>query len=209
MPRKISTIIVFIICNLLINGYLSAQEWTFIKEKDGIKIYTRSVEDNPVKSFKGVTDYKTDMSEMRKVIGRIESFDWWEEDITEIKVLAYEEEKLIRYYLVYDVPWPLSDRDLCVEATITNDSVTGARKVYSVSKPDLLPEKPDKVRIHYYWQQWVMEPAGEGLVHATLEGSVDPAGAIPTWIVNMVITDTPLNVMTKVREQVEGKKKTK
>lgn len=198
-------ILFFIIFNLLVIQSLCAQDWKFIKESNGIKIYTRSEENVPIKSFKGVAKFHTSMDKMSHVIGRIESFDWWEKDITEIKVLYYEEEKMIRYYLVYDVPWPLTDRDLCVEATITNDSVTGMRKVYSVSKPDLLPEKPDKVRIHYYWQQWVMVPDGPDTVDVTLEGSVDPAGAIPSWIVNMVITDTPLNVMTKVREQVEKK----
>jgi hypothetical protein len=48
-----------------------------------------------------------------------------------------------------------------------------------------------------------MEPLGNGLVHVVLEGTVDPAGHIPTWIVNMVITDTPLNIMTKARNVVE------
>jgi hypothetical protein len=191
------------ICLLLMQHDLSGQDWKFIKEKDGIKIYTRNEENIPVKSFKGIVDLKTDMQKMSRVIGRIESFEWWEEDVSVINVLAYEEEKYIRYYLVYDVPWPLTDRDLCVEAIITNDSVTGFRKVRSTSIPDLLPETSDKVRIRYYWQQWTMEPQENGLVHVTLEGSVDPAGSIPTWIVNMVITDTPLNVITKVRKQVE------
>ncbi len=179
------------------------QDWQFVKEKDGIRIYVRNEEDVVIKSFRGEADFKTTMEKMSHVIGRVESFKWWDESITEIKVLAYEEEKLIRYYLVYDVPWPLTDRDLCVEAIITNDPVTGKRSVRATPLTGVIPENPDRVRIKYYWQEWTMEPIGNGLVHVVLEGSVDPAGAIPSWIVNMVITDTPLNVMTKAREQVE------
>lgn len=182
---------------------LNAQDWKFIKEKDGIKVYSRDQDSTNVKSFKGIADFNTTMEKMKKVIGRIESFDWWDESITEIKVLAYEEEKMIRYYLVYDVPWPLSDRDLCAEAIITNDPVTGVRKVRATALPGVVPEKKDMVRIQYYWQQWVMEPAENGIIHVTLEGSIDPGGSIPTWLVNMVITDTPLNVMTKARNVVE------
>jgi len=188
---------------LLVSNGITAQEWKFIKERDGIKIYTRNDENSEVKSFKGVADFQTTMEKMSRLIGRVESFEWWDEDVSEIKVLDYKEEEYIKYYVVYDVPWPLTDRDLCVKALITNDPLTGKRMVRATALEGAVPEKADKVRIKNYWQQWTMEPLGNGLVHVVLEGSVDPAGHIPTWIVNMVITDTPLNIMTKARNVVE------
>ena len=189
--------------NLLIGLDISAQAWDFIKERDGIKIYTRSEENSPLKSFKGEVYLKTDMDKISKVIGKIESFDWWDDNIRDIKVLDYVEEKHIRYYLVYDVQWPFSDRDLCVEALITNDPVTGKRVVRATPLLNVVPESPDNVRIVNYWQQWTMEPEENGMIHLTLEGAVDPAGNIPSWLINLVITDTPLNIMKQVREQVE------
>lgn len=199
-------IIIFTVTFLSITismSYAQEQPWNFIKEKDGIKIYTRSDESNPVKSFKGETDVKTSMDKISSIIGRVESFDWWDDDISEIKVLEYQEEKLIRYYLVYDVPWPLSDRDLCVEAIITHDPVTKSRTVFATPLTGVIPINPDKVRIQNYWQKWVMTDTGNGTIHLVLEGSVDPGGNIPSWLINMVITDTPLNIMRKVRELVE------
>jgi len=193
----------FLIHCLLLPGNLIGQSWDFIKERDGIKIYTRSEENTALKSFKGEVDLKTNIEKISNVIGRIESFDWWDDDISEIKVLGYEEEKYIRYYLVYDVQWPFSDRDLCVEALITNDPITGKRVVRATPLYGVIPEKPDLVRIKNYWQQWTMQPAGNGMIHLTLEGAVDPGGIIPDWLINLVITDTPLNIMRKVREQVE------
>lgn len=182
--------------------YVYSQEWKFIKEKDGIKIYTRNDETNPVKSYKGETTVSTTLEKMSHVIGRIESFDWWEEDISRIDVLEYKEEEYIKYYLIYDVPWPLDDRDLCVKSIITNDPVTGTRTVFATPIDGVIPEQPGMVRIKNYWQKWVMEPVGDDKVHLILEGSVDPGGVIPSWIVNMVITDTPLNIMRKAIEQV-------
>jgi hypothetical protein len=202
-PAHIRIFLAFLLFVQFFHLQLSAQEWKFAKEKDGIRIYTRNEDSISVKSFKGIVDLKTTMEKMKHVVGRTESFEWWDESITEIKVLAYEEEKMIRYYLVYDTPWPLTDRDLCAEAIITNDPVTGTRKVRATALPGVVPEYKDKVRIKYYWQQWTMEPQGDGIVHVTLEGSVDPGGAIPTWLVNMVITDTPLNIITKLRNIVE------
>lgn len=191
-----------ILYNLVFTGILSGQAWNFIKERDGIKIYTRNEEDNPVKSFRGEMDLEASMEQISKIIGSIESFDWWADDISEIKVLDYSREKYIKYYLVYDVPWPLEDRDLCVETLITNDTVKGTRLVKATPLVGVIPEKPDKVRIKNYWQSWTIEPAGDGILHLTLEGSVDPGGSIPAWIINMVIADTPLSIMRQVKEQV-------
>ena len=191
-----------ILYNLVFTGILSGQAWNFIKERDGIKIYTRNEEDNPVKSFRGEMDLVASMEQISKIIGSIESFDWWADDISEIKVLDYSREKYIKYYLVYDVPWPLEDRDLCVETLITNDTIKGTRLVKATPLVGVIPEKPDMVRIKNYWQSWTIEPSGEGILHLTLEGSVDPGGSIPAWIINMVIADTPLSIMRQVKEQL-------
>lgn len=200
----INRMLVILLLNVLsVKGFSQEPPWDFIKEREGIRIYTRSEETNPIKSFKGEAYFHTGMEAISRIIGRVDQFDWWDDNISEIKVLEYVEEKLIRYYLVYDVPWPLSDRDLCVEAIITHDPVTGKRVVYATPMSGLVPEHTDRVRITNYWQRWSMEPAGNGLVHLVLEGSVDPGGNIPSWLINMVITDTPLNIMRKVREQVE------
>jgi hypothetical protein len=207
MHLRVFKIFFLILINLfLLNNSLTAQEWVFRKEKDSIKVYTRTEENNPVKSYRGEMDLHTSMAKISTVLGSIESFDWWDANIHDIKVLAYEKEKLIRYYLVYDLPWPVTDRDLCVEARISNDPITGKRTVHAVPLEGVIPEKPNMVRIKNYWQDWTMQPTGTpGIIHVTLEGSVDPGGYIPAWLVNMVITDTPLNIMRKVREKVEYK----
>ena len=194
-----------IIYHLVFTENLSAQDWNFIKERDGIKIYTRTEESTALKSFKGEADLKTDMEKISKVIEKIESYELWNDDISEIKVLGYEKDKYIRYYLVYKVQWPFTSRDLCVEALITIDPLTGKRSVRATPLPGVVPEKPDKVRITNYLQEWTMEPSGNGMVHLTLEGSVDPGGSIPTWLINLVISDTPLKIMRQVREHVEVK----
>ena len=71
------------------------------------------------------------MDKLSIYIGNVKNVDWWDKNVREIKVLAYEPDKYIQYYLVYHVPWPLNDRDLCVEAKITINPVTGEKVVYA------------------------------------------------------------------------------
>jgi len=182
---------------------LSAQSWTFVKEEDGVKLFTRKEVGSSVKSFKGIMDVTAPMDKVTNLIGNVNNHDWWDENLREIKVITYQKDKYFQYYLVYGVPWPLTDRDLCVEAKMTIDPVTGKRTIYATPLNDVIPEKPDMVRIKNYWQRWTVQPMENGVIRLTLEGMVDPGGNVPSWLYNMVIVDTPLKVMRRVKKFVQ------
>jgi hypothetical protein len=184
---------------------LSGQSWVFVKEKEGIRLYTRKEANNSVKSFKGEVYIHAPMEKVYSLITNVKNFDWWDEDISEIKVLLYETDKVIQYYLIYDVPWPIADRDLVVDSHITIDPATGTISVEARSLLNVIPERPDLIRIKKYWQKWTLVPVEKDLVHLILEGSVDPAGSVPAWLSNMVITETPLKVIRSVRTHVGTK----
>lgn len=180
-----------------------AQSWDFIKERDGIKIYTRNEKGSALKSFKGVMEVNSTMEMIGTVVGNVKNFDWWDEDIKELQVIANEDNVFTQYYLIYDVPWPLQDRDLCADARVTIDSSSGKKIIYATPLFGVIPEKTDMVRIKNYWQRWTIEPLHNGMKRLILEGFVDPGGIVPAWLYNMVITDTPLNLMGEVKKRVE------
>ena len=184
---------------------LSGQSWVFVKEKEGIKLYTRKEANNSVKSFKGEVYLHAEMEKLFSLITDVKNFDLWDDDIREIKVLLYEKDKIIQYYLVYDVSWPVSDRDLVVDSHITIDPVTGTRTIEGKSLLNVIPEKSDLVRIKKYWQKWTLIPVEKDLIHVIMEGTVDPGGSVPAWLSNMVITETPLKVIRSVKTHVGAK----
>lgn len=199
-PRFIFLIVFFL--NPLYN--LFAQKWDLVKEKDGIKIYTRQEPNSNLKSFRGVVDLHAPLEKVYDLIGNVKNVDWWDKNLKNITILNYVKDKHTEYYLIYHVPWPLTDRDLAVEATITTNPVTGYRIVKSVPLKNF-PEKPGLVRIKKYWQTWIVQPVGKDTVHIVLEGFVDPGGNIPSWLYNMVITDTPLKIIHGIQERLEKK----
>ena len=181
-----------------------AQKWEFVKEKDGIKIYTAKDPKTSFKMFRGEAILITQMERVTNMVGNVKNVEWWDKSVREINVLAYIENKNIKYYLVYDVPWPFSDRDLCVESKITDDPVTGKRVIFSTPLPDVVPEKAGIIRIKNYWQRWILQPLDKNRIHVILEGYVDPAGSVPAWLYNMVITDTPLKLIRGIKGRVES-----
>jgi len=180
---------------------VDAQPWNFIKEKDGIKIYTRTDPHSSLKSYKGETVFKAPMEKVCALLGTAKNLDWWDKGFTKIEVLKHEDQKFIQYYFIYDMPWPVVDRDLAVESRIKMDTASG---IYTVSSRPLLktvPEKPGLVRITKYWQKWTVKPMEKGNLHVTIEGSIDPGGKIPDWVYNMLVTEMPLNTVRSLRNR--------
>ena len=188
---------------IMLPSFLEAQQWNLIKEKNGIKIYTRKEDGKSLKSYKGVADIKAPAEKVFSLIEDVNNTDWWDKNITKIKILLYEKNKRAQYYVVYDLPWPVTDRDLCVDVTVTIDLTTGVREITAIPLPDVIPECQDKIRIKEYKQTWTVQPAGKDLTHVILEGYVDPAGSIPDWVSNMLIVDSPLQVINSIRQRVE------
>jgi hypothetical protein len=182
---------------------VAAQSWNFIKEKDGIKLYTCKDAGKTLKSYKGVTDIKAPAEKIFAMLEDVNHTDWWDKNLTQIRVLLYEKNKRAQYYLIYDLPWPVTDRDLCVDVKVTIDPVTGVHKLTAGPLPRLVPENEDMIRIKEYRQTWTVTPAGKDLSHVVLEGFADPAGSIPDWLSNMVIVDSPLKVIGEVKKRME------
>jgi hypothetical protein len=198
-PRLPAFLALFLACSLT----TAAQSWNFIKEKEGIRVYTRTPENSTFKCFKGETVFHASMEKLGMYIGNVKNFNWWDKNVKELKVIEAEAGKHAKYYLVYDLPWPVSDRDLCVEAFITYDTLKKEKIVSSKPLPGAVPERKGIVRIQNYWQKWTLTAINDNTVHAVLEGFVDPGGSIPSWLYNMVIVETPLNVMGGIKAKVE------
>ncbi|HZL76369.1 MAG TPA: hypothetical protein VFB97_01585 [Bacteroidales bacterium] len=197
--------IIMFFFTLMLPCPIAAQSWDLIKEKDGIKIYTRKEAGKSLKSYRGVTDINAPAEKIYALMENVNNTDWWDKNLTQIKVLLYEKDKRAQYYLVYDLPWPVPDRDLCVDVTITIDPVTGERMITAVSLNGVIPERKDMVRIKDFRQTWTIIPAGKEMTHVVLEGFVDPAGSIPDWISNILIIDSPLKAISGAREQMGEK----
>jgi hypothetical protein len=196
-----------IFCSLMLSCTAAGQSWNFIKEKDGIKIYTRVETGRTLKSYKAFTDINAPEEKIFIVMEDINNTDWWDKNLIQIRVLLYEKNKRAQYYMVYDLPWPVTDRDLCVDVSITADTVTGGHIINAVSLNGVIPELSTMVRIKDYRQKWTIVPTGKETTHVELEGFVDPAGTIPDWISNMLIIESPLKAISGLKERMTKKQK--
>lgn len=196
----------FLIAALVLSALsnpMSAQSWELVKVKDSVQLYSRLEAGKTIRSYKAVATIHAPSAQVYALLEDVNDTDWWEKGLSQVKVLQYEKDKLAQYYLVYDLPWPLIDRDLCVKVTSSMNWSTGMAKISATPIVGVIAEKKEKIRIKDYRQTWTVKPAGKNLTLVVLEGFVDPGGSVPDWVVNMIIYDIPMNSVRGVRLKLE------
>lgn len=183
---------------------LSAQDWEFIKEKDGIKMFTRAQENSSFKCFRGETCFYSRLEALDHYIGVANNFDQWDENIRELKLLESQAGQHITCYFVYRTPWPLSNRDFCVDVSVSIDSARQTKIVYANPMKNELPERKGIVRAKSYWLKWTLTVTENNSINGILEGFIDPGGLVPSWLYNMVIVEVPYKVIKGIKQKVES-----
>src|ERR1035437_10989792 len=84
-PPQMKKILLLVMITVGLSSSMAAQCWDFIKEKNGIKIYTRKEAGNSLKSYKGVSDINAPAEKVFALIEDVNNTDWWDKNLTQIR----------------------------------------------------------------------------------------------------------------------------
>jgi len=189
---------------LLFTAYAAAQtEWELKEDKEGIRVYTKKVDNSPLKAVKTVCTVNTSLSTLTAVLLDINSSADWVYETKRITLLKQISPAELIYYSEINIPWPVLNRDFIVLLKVTQDEKTKAVTVMGYNKPDYLPENKNIVRIQQSYSKWLITPLQNGQVKIEYVLQVDPAGSVPAWMINLFATKGPFETFRKLREQVK------
>lgn len=177
-------------------------DWELKKFENGISIYTRIAENSEYKELRAVFQIKTSLSSIIALLNDVESYPEWVYRCGKSKILKKDsEEQLIRYQTIV-APWPVDNRDVAVIVNSYQDEKTKIvyQKVNAV--PDYILKVKGHVRIREFRAVWTLKPLKNGIIEVEYELLVNPAGAIPAWIVNMALVDGPYETSLKMKERL-------
>ena len=195
--------IIFIL--VLFYGFIpdkSADNWELKKFENGITIYTRATETSNYKELKAIFQIKSSLSSVIALLNDVETYPQWVYRCETSKVLKKNsEQNLIRYQTIV-APWPVDNRDVVVEVHTYQDPKTKIVYQKVTPLPDYSPQLKGHVRIREFRATWTLKPLKNGVVEVEYELLVNPAGAIPAWIVNMALVDGPYETSMKMKERI-------
>lgn len=180
--------------------HINAQkDWELKKEKNGIKVYTKTTEGSKLKASKVEMEVKTTIPKILAVLTDVSKYTEWNPKTIESKTLKKISENEFYYRNVIKAPM-VSNRDLIVHTIVIKKS-DDYYIVRMKGVPDFAPEEKGLVRMTEYVGDYYIKKQKNGSIHLLLEYAADPAGKIPDFLVNSAAVDVPFEIFTNLRER--------
>jgi hypothetical protein len=178
-------------------------EWNLAKDKQGVKIYTRTLEGSKLKEFRVYAELEVSPETLVQVLMDVPHYVDWAENIKFSRLLKKISEEEIIIYSELKVPWPFDNRDIIDRTRVhwTDNKDTVILEIKSV--PDYIPEKEGVVRMPLADGGWNIYRISPGKVSVVYSFAADPGGRIPSWLVNMFIVDGPYKTLNNLRSYLE------
>lgn len=183
-----------------IPGFSQTGEWKLKKEEDGIKVYTKEVEETSLDAFKGIGKVDASIPQIMNVLRDGGNYAEWYPNCSESVQKENTPERQVNYS-VTDAPFPVSDRDSYVEVSF--DTLENGMRVNLRALPNYGPKVEDRVRIQLTKGFWRLEKLNNQSTLVTYQMQADPGGSIPSWLANATAVDMPLETLENLREMVE------
>lgn len=188
----------FLALGVLTAQQASAQDWTERHDKDGIQVWTADFEGSRYKQFKGQAVVDGPVDKVLAVVLDVEEYEAWFPNTPDARLLDHTGD-VLTYYVVTDLPWPITSRDTVYRYQVSQAD-GGATLDVSVD-PTGHPEQDGMVRVQASSGRWTFT-AVDGGTQVTWQLHFEPNGSLPAWLANSAVVDTPAGMLKALRERV-------
>jgi len=179
--------------------------WNEVKNKEGIKVYTRTNTVMSFKEFKATMVIDGKINDVLSVLYDVEGLTIWGHNISKSELIERDGDSLQIYYAVAKAPWPYKDRD----GIYSNKMIWDKQLKTLLVEIDLIESdmyaNNDFVRMDGYGF-WKIKEKLSGKIEIDFQMQINPGGSIKAWIANMFVSDSPFYTMKKLREALKNER---
>ncbi len=181
-------------------GSSADSDWKLRKDKDGIMVFSRHVSGSKYEEFRGTVEIDASLAAGLALLDDTKVCPEWLYRCQSSKVLARRAgmERII--YQVTDLPFPAATRDAIFHARV-HQLPSGDIRVDLDSEPDYI-EDTSFIRIRKARGHYLLEKISAERSRLTWTQFVDPAGQLPAFMVNSLLTDIPWRSLRRFRQLV-------
>lgn len=175
-----------------------AADWVQYSEKDDVTSYSKALEGSNVMAMRGVGTVAVPLCQLMGVYLDTRRAPDWVNMMVKLDEHAIPGTSDAIERQIYDMPWPVSDREFVFKRTAVWDA---AKKTVTVSYRSLddarYPLGDEYVRGVDHGSFWRLSVVDAGHTRVEAVAMVDPAGSLPAWLVNSLQRAWP-------RESIHG-----
>jgi START domain len=181
---------------------LAQDKWTFKREKDGIKIFSRSSKLSRFDDLKIEMDLTGNVNQLASILLDVEKYTQWAYGTKSSVVVKKISNSELIYYSEIGVPWPASNRDFYANFKVMVDTPARSLKVVSSGMKNYKPEKANLVRIPMSKGVWVANTLSDKKIHLVYILELDPGGSVPAWVLNIFATKGPMQTFENLQHRM-------
>lgn len=183
----------------------ASSDWKLSKKvhveqnNEKVYVYTRPIEGQILKQFKGTTSLDASLLTTFAVILDLPNVSNW----------MYNNKQSVRVegsdgsmYLYVQIIGPsiVADRDGVLNTVASQDS--GIITITNTSVTNQYPNQPGHIRMENVASKWVLKPISPTKTQITFTGHAEPGGWIPNWVANLVVTKMPSVTLLNLHKEV-------
>ena len=181
-----------------LTGPAWASEWMVIGDRGGVLTSTKSMAGDKITANRGVMDVDIEPCKLVSYSLVPNEARNWVDLLIEYDVEFTGPNEMIARQL-YDMPWPVADREIVLLGTIRIQEDPETYEVYFESVDSERYPQPTTdsvIRSHVHFNLWRFSETSEGHTRIEVESHVDPKGTIPAWLVNLTSRSWAYNTLT-------------
>lgn len=200
--------LIFLLTTFCISLSVHSQNdgWEMKKENDGIKVYTRKLEGQRFKEIRIKTKCKTSLNAIMAAFDDTAGHKDWVYKTPDSYTVEKVDENTLIYYIKSDLPFPLTDRDIVIKYSWTQDPDTKVITTVSEGISGKVDDIDGNIRVTDFLSEYILTPQEDGWIDIEYYAKMDPAGKLPAWLVNMAVTTGPIKTMEKFFEILQSGK---
>ena len=180
---------------------LIVDDWRFVKEEKGVKLYSRSIKGFEYKEVKAVLSINVDLKKAKHFLANPNNIEKWMSGCS-MSVTKKTEDHSREYYAIFDAPWPVSDRDDYGRIVIEEHTETVLHLSFK-SIPEGAPKVSNMVRVPYSKGHIKIEKLDSGKSIITYQMLVDRGGSLPGYLKDYLENTSPVNTIHKLKATLE------
>jgi hypothetical protein len=185
-------------------GSVGADGWEQVSDKEGVRVFRRSVPGSPLKSMKGIGVVDAPVATVALVLLDDARASEWVDSLAESKVVRMVTAHEYIEYNHVSMPWPVHDREFVTHVSLSADAAARSAVIRSVpASGEEVATRPKIIRgeLTAYYSLQAVDGGQRTLLSIELHS--DPKGAIPAWVVNLFQKDWARETMRGIRKQVK------
>ena len=173
--------------------------WSIEQENNGISIASREIDGSNFREFRAEMTLETKIDTIISIFHDPNSFTQWVHQCSKAEIVQQNSFLDVIVYQVSNMPFLVTDRDIVIHDVY---SYSNDYKEWTIDVKAIEGFVPvtDNVRITQSQGAYKLTQINDSEVKIVWTQHADPAGALPSWLVNSLIVDLPYETLNNLRE---------